>query len=192
MASNTLEVTCGESDRIRLDMSRINAAEHRIGEVRAVTNISIASDLKATFNEAWSDCTRHLALLESRLLFIERKLRLAKAEAVLDKYPAFLSSWIKKNADLKLKDNQDIRDSFVYRDAEFQKWQGIKDHVKAVVALIESKAQSLERAYWDCKQNLEEQARLRSQQPMNSGGIADDEVFQASPQVDALFGTSKY
>lgn len=192
MSPNVLEIKCADFGVLRLDMSSINAAESRIGEVRAVTNPAIASDLKATFNEVWSECTKHLALLKYRLLTTERRMKLAKAEAVLDKYPPFLRSWVDSNKDLKLKDNQDIRDSFVYKDAEYQKWLEVKDHIVAAIALIEAKSHSFERAYWDCKNNLEEQAKVRALEQMNTEGLANAEVFTPSQPNADFIGVSKY
>ena len=190
MQEKILEVRTGDSpaDVVRIGMAKIHLAESRIGEVRHVGNSSIAADLKAVFNEAWADCAKYLAGLQSHDLKVDRKLKLAKAEAILDKYPEFLRTWAAKNPEMKVKDNQDVRDSFVFKDEEFQKWKKVKDHLQAVIALLEAKSQIFERAYWDCKNNLDEQKRLQDAQNLNTGGILEQEVFNPNIPI----GASKY
>jgi len=175
-----LEVKAGDSpdDIIRIPMGKIHTAESRLNEVRHTTNHAVAADLKSIFNDAWSDCSRYLAGLQSKEAEADRKLRLAKAEVILDKYPEFLKEWAARNPDMKVKDNQDVRDSYVFRDEEYQKWKIVKDHVRAVVALLEVKSKTFERAYWDCKSNLEEQTRIQAGRNFNSGGVQGTEVFQ--------------
>ena len=176
-----LEVRISESgDVVRIHMAKIHLAESRLGEVRHTTNHAIAADLKAVFNDAWSDCSRYLAGLHSEEAKADRQLRLAKAEAILDKYPEFLKEWAKKNPDMKVKDNADIRDSFIYRDGEFQKWKVIKDHITSVIALLEAKSKTFERAYWDCKSNLEEQVRIQGTRNFNAGVAQDTQIYDPS------------
>ncbi len=142
-------------DPLILDMTRIYTAEGRIGETKSVNSLT-APELKATFNEACSITTKYMAWIKYEILMAEKYLALAKAEVIIDKLPNKIQELKEKG----IKDNSDIRDALVVRDPDYQARQNALYALEAVKALLDSKAKTFERAYWDCRSIAEDRDKF--------------------------------
>ena len=183
-SGRTIEAPRGKSgaSNMQLNMTRVDLAESRLSEVKTL-NIGVAADLKSVFNDAMSDLTRYLALVKYEYLQAKQNMELAKAEALLDKYPEYVRSYLK---DAGMKDNSDIRDAFIARDVQYREWQSIINHLEALTALLEAKNKTIERAYWDCRSNLEDMIKIKSIANYNASSN------NSSISENFLVGVSKF
>lgn len=143
---------------MQLSMIRIDLAESRLSEVKTL-NIGVAADLKSVFNDAMSDLTKYIATMRYEYMQAKQNMELAKAEALLDKYPDYVKTSLKESG---MKDNSDIRDAFIAKDPQYREWQSILNHLEALTALLEAKNKTIERAYWDCRSNIDDMIKIKS------------------------------
>lgn len=140
---------------LTLDMTKVYIAESRIHETKAVSDIT-SPELKATFNEANALVSKYIAWVKFEINMAQKYLDLAKAEVILDKLPDRLKEFKEKG----IKDNSDLRDALVSQDTNYQDRQNAYFALEAVKLLLEAKAKSFDRAYWDCKGNAEQRSGL--------------------------------
>lgn len=189
--SRFLSIPRGLPDKepVQFDMHRIDYAESRLPEVK-VLNLGVVADLKSVFAEAMSDLGRYLATTRFEYLQAKQQMELARAEALLDRYPDYVRTTLKDNG---MKDNSDIRESFINRDPTFAHWQSIINHLEAMVGLLEAKNKTVERAYWDCRSNMEDLVKINNSRSFNSesfhGSIAEP-IQQPQPQEMKSAGMS--
>lgn len=183
-------------DPIQFDMNRIDYAESRLPEVK-VLNLGVVADLKSVFAEAMSDLGRYLATARFEYLQAKQQMELARAEALLDKYPDYVKSTLKDNG---MKDNSDIREAFINRDPMFAHWQSVINHLDAMISLLEAKNKTVERAYWDCRSNMEDLMKINNSRAFNSesshGSITDQAsqpgIQPSGPSLGMSMGRSRF
>lgn len=123
---------------IKLDLSKTREAENRLHEAQHV-NPSSYSNLEYVYNESYRELKRNLAEVGYKLTQAEKTLRLAKSEAILDKYQEFVKDKPKSF------DTAHVRDAFLNRDEEVIKAQDRIDMLKAVEAILDGKIKVMER-----------------------------------------------
>lgn len=142
--SKVLEIPRGgpNSSPISLEMSPIYEAESRLEEIRMVSP-ETAPELIGFFNVACNTTTKYLAWVEYEILQAEKHFDLAKATVILDKSPDFFI----KLKESGIKPNEDMRNALIARDEECQEYLDKLNQLKAVRALLDSKAKSFVRAH---------------------------------------------
>lgn len=181
--------------RLRLDMTKVDQAESRLQEVKML-NINIVADLKSVFAAGMADLGRYLSLVRYEHLQAKQQLEFAKAEALLDKYPVYFRDTLKETG---MKDNADIRESYIARDPDYRHWHTVVNHLDALTSFLEAKNKTLERAYWDCRSNLEDLMKVNNTRTHNSGNVEENvfkDEFYTKPSVTVIgnvaVGTSKF
>lgn len=158
MQDSVLEIPSGTpGSPIRFDLRKIYYAENRLPEIRGL-NLAVAADLKSVFLEAHADVLKYLSVLRFRILSAKRQLDIARATALLDKFPEY-ATLLKAEG---RKENEDIREAFLIRDQDVLKWREVVDALDAAVVYMTNKEKIMDRAYWECKSSLEEANKLAS------------------------------
>jgi hypothetical protein len=127
----------GNSPALHLEMGVIREAEHRIIEAKTV-NPSTYADLEHSFNAAYRDLKRHLSLIGYQIMLAEKAMEEAKADVLLDKYPAFMEG------KPKAQDNADYRKAFLIRDEEYSAALDYFNKLKAFESNFEGKVKVFE------------------------------------------------
>jgi len=165
---------------LSLDMSKVYEVEQRITETRTV-NPMTAPELRSVFNEACSLATKYIAWVKYEILNAKKNLDLVRAEILLDKLPSIL----KDLKDQGIKDSADIRDSIVKRDTEYQTALDVLNTLEATKQLLDSKAKTFERAYWDCRDLAKDKGRIANSVNLS---VAENELGN---RTDLVIGKSK-
>lgn len=164
---------------LNLDMSKIYLAESRIQETKAVTPAT-APELKATFNEAAAIVSKYIAWVKYEINMAEKYVGLAKAEVIIDKLPEKL----KELRERGIKDNADLREALVAQDQQYQDRQNAYFALEATKCLLEAKAKSFDRAYWDCKNSDDRHGGGYSSFPMKEGELTEPQAnFMGVSQI---------
>lgn len=137
---------------LNLNMHSIYQAEQRLQETRTVTPGN-APELRGAFNEACNMTTKYIAWIKYEILTAKKNLDLVKAEILLDKVPEILKQ-------KGIKDNADIREAIINRDPQYQECLEVLNTLEATKHLLESKAKTFERAYWDCRDVSNDKSRI--------------------------------
>lgn len=127
---------------MKLDMTKIYAAENRLREVATVTPLT-APELQATFNEAANEVSKYLSWIKYEELRGKKEFAKAKSRVIIDELP----SKAKEAKDSGIKMNEDFRDALVARDTACSELQEKLNAVEAITALLEGKFWSLIRAF---------------------------------------------
>ncbi len=151
---------------LKFNMAKIYDAERRLPEIRGL-NPSVAADLKFQFLEAQADVLKYLALLRYQFLTAKRNYDVARATALLDKFPDFAAS-LKEDG---RKENESIREAFLIRDADVLRCREIMEAMDATKVYMENKEKTLDRAYWECKGSLEDHNKILAGRPFNQGSL---------------------
>ena len=152
---------------LTLDMTKVYIAESRIVETKAV-GPATAPELKAVFNEANAIVSKYIAWVKYELNQAQTYIDLAKAEVILDKLPEKLREYKEKG----IKDNADLREALVTQDTQYRDRKNAYYALEAVKCLLEAKAKSFDRAYWDCKKDDKNSGGYQSF-PMKEGELSD-------------------
>jgi hypothetical protein len=139
--NKSLEITVPEfsglSEEIRLDMTYIYQAEHRLVEAKTV-NPSTYSELSYCFNEAYRNCKKHLSTLGYQKVRTERQLERERARIVLDVIPEKLKEVGKGS------NNADFRNAIIVQDVEHTKCQERVDMLNALIVFMEGRIKVFE------------------------------------------------
>ena len=117
-------------------MEKIFEADHRVIEAKTV-NPSTYSDLEHCFNESYRDLKRHLSSIGYQIAVTDKAMESAKADVLLDKYPAYLES-------TGAKDNADLRKAFLIRDETYSAALDRMNQLKALESNFEGKIKVME------------------------------------------------
>ena len=163
--SKVLEVATATSQSpLVFSLSKIHNAEARLPELRSM-NVAVAADLKSQFLEAHAEVLKYQSTISFHRLKAKRQYDIAKADALLDKFPEYADNLRKSGS----KDNADIREAFVCRDPDVFKWKETLDALEAVYIFMENKEKVLDRAYWECKSRIEDHFKITGNRSFNQG-----------------------
>jgi hypothetical protein len=129
----------GKSPALTLDMNKTREAEQRLIEAKTVNPITY-SDLEHCFNESYRELKRHHSTLGYQLAMADKALEQAKAEVLLDRYPAFLEAKEMK----KSQDNADLRKAFLMRDPEYLAALDRINMLKAIESFVDGRIKVME------------------------------------------------
>lgn len=175
---------------LQLDMTKIYQAEARVSEI-AVSNIATVAELISVFNDAINTATKYISWLKYETVKAKKEFDLAKATVIIDVLP-------QKAMDLKdsgQKPNEDYRKALVDRDPACRAAQDIVDILEATSTFLSAKVKTLERAYWDCKDNVKRNTTNPATPALSmpSTGLNPIEAPGQEPQQPISFiGTTKY
>lgn len=127
----------GKSPALPLDMGKIREAQRRTTEAQHVSPVTYA-ELEHCFNEGYRDLKRHLSSIGFQITQAQKAMEIAKADVILDKYPAYLEGKPKST------DNADRRNAFLARDVEFQAALDRFNQLKAIESNFDGKIKELE------------------------------------------------
>lgn len=137
---------------LTLDMTDIRRADARQVEV-AHTNASRAPELLMTFNMAYLNVSRYLTILQFEYDTAERKLDEARAVFLIDKLPALLVEKNMARASSPM-GSEDIREAFLAREPEIQRYRELLDNLRAHLGLLETMKKGFENSYNSVKKLL--------------------------------------
>lgn len=140
---------------LSLNMHSIYLAEQRLKETRTVSPMT-APELRGVFNEACYKTAKYIAWIKYEILAAKKNLDLTRSTIILDKLPEEL----KKIKASGLKDSSDIREAIILRNSEYQERLDILNTLEATKQLLESKAKTFERAYWDCRDIANDKSKI--------------------------------
>jgi len=129
----------GKAPALSMDMSNIRQAEARIIEAKNV-NPSTYAELEHSYNEAYRDLKKYLSAIGYQIVFAEKAMEEAKADILLDSYPAFLE----EKGIKKTQDNADLRKAFMARDPEYQACLDRINQLRALESNFDGKIKVLE------------------------------------------------
>ena len=128
----------GKIPALTLEMGRIKEAEMRLIEAKTVSPITYA-DLEHCYNEAYRDLKRHLSSIGYQIALAQKAMEIAKADALLDKYPDFMKDRPKNQ------DNAATRDAFLIRDEAYVAALDRFNQLKALESNMDGKIKVMER-----------------------------------------------
>lgn len=128
----------GKIPALTLQMGRINEAKLRLVEAKSVNPITYA-DLEHCYNEAYRDLKRHLSAIGYQIALVSKAMEIAKADALLDKYPDFMKDRPKNQ------DNAATRDAFLIRDEAYVAALDRFNQLKALESNMDGEVRVLER-----------------------------------------------
>lgn len=149
----------GNQPAVTFDLSKTKEAEDRLHEAKSV-NPSTYSDLEFCYNESYRELKKVLANVGFQLTIAEKVLKAAKSEALLDKYPDFLTEQIKKYPEemrrrAKDIDSTQVREAFINRDEEVIKATDRISTLKAFDAIFDGKIKTMERTCGYMKKEMD-------------------------------------
>lgn len=168
--------------KINLDMTEIYQAEERLKEIRIV-NQETSVSLMAYFNDVCNLTTKYLAWVKYEILSAQKYYEMAKATVILDKAPAAFQAKYKESG---IKYNEDFRNAMIAQDAECQQLLDTINYLKAVEALLESKAVSFSRAHYTAKAAAEKKDLVAPSPNLS------DSIGQLSEVSADFLGRSKH
>lgn len=179
MSDTFLEITTGKpGQNLRFNMVKIYDAERRLPEIRGL-NASVAADLKFQFLEAQADVLKYLSTIRYQFLLAKRNYDVARATALLDKFPDYAAS-LKEDG---RKENEAIREAFLIRDADVLRCREIMESLDAIKVYMENKEKTLDRAYWECKSSLEDHNKLLGNRSHSQGSLESSSPFMPIGQT---------
>jgi hypothetical protein len=131
----------GKMPQMSFVMNSIRTAEQRLIEAKDVNPLTY-SDLEHSFNEAYRELKKYLSQIQYGIAQAEKSLEEAKANILLDRYPAFLEEKQMK----KTQDNADLRKAFMMRDKEYTDALDRVNQLKALESNFDGKLKVMERA----------------------------------------------
>jgi hypothetical protein len=126
----------GKIPELKLSMDKIVEAEKRILEAKSVNPVTYA-DLESSFNESYRDLKRHLSSIGFQIAVTEKAMEAAKANVLLDTYPAYIEA-------NDVKDNADIRKALLSRDEAYGAALDRYNQLKALESNFDGKVKVLE------------------------------------------------
>lgn len=127
----------GKSPALSFEMGKIREAQRRTHEAQFANPITYP-ELENTFNEAYRDLKRHLSAIGYQIALVEKAMELAKAEVLIDKYPAFMEGKPKSQ------DNADLRKAFMIRDEAYVLALDRFNQLKALESNFDGKIKEME------------------------------------------------
>jgi len=137
----------GNTPEVRLDISSIREAEHRLIEAKVV-NPATYSELEYTFNEGYRQARKHLSLIGYEITKAKKALLEAKSETILDLYPLFLK-------ESKMKDNTHVREAFLQRQINYVSAQDRIDMLTALESFMDGKIRVFENVTRYCRKEID-------------------------------------
>lgn len=128
----------GKIPALTLRMDRIKEAESRLIEAKTVNPITY-SELEHCYNEAYRDLKQHLSAIGYQIALSQKAMEIAKADALLDKYPDFMKDRPKNQ------DNAATRDAFLIRDEAYVAALDRFNQLKALESNMDGKIKVMER-----------------------------------------------
>lgn len=125
------------SPSMELELAKTRAGESRFLEAKDVNPITYA-DLEHSFNESYRELKRHHATVGFQLTLADKTLKQAKAEFIIDKYPAIMEG------KPKTYDTAERREAHLMRDKEYLEALDRVNQLKALEAFIDGKIKVLE------------------------------------------------
>lgn len=161
----------GVSPDIVFDMRDMYEAKGRLVELQAVTKLK-AGELLHAFIRAWSDTAKLAKQAERQLTRAKRKLKEVRAVVILDRVPEELTKrgWATTRSPVG---SEDIRESIVDSNAEYQKASDRMEQIQATVALLNIEAETFKMAYFSVNKLVDPYDRTQND---TSGGVGDSEV----------------
>lgn len=135
---------------INIDITSIAKVEQRVMEVSGVSKDK-APELLATFNRAWLELNRYLALLEKHLLIAARKTRNIRGRLLLDEIPQALEA-------KGLSTSKDLRDAYLDIHTEYQAALECEENIQCTISLLRGKQKGIEMAYNSVKKLYSERS----------------------------------
>lgn len=126
----------GKVPELKLSMDKIVEAEKRLLEAKVVNPVTYV-DLESCYNESYRDLKRHLSSIGFNIAMTEKAMESAKANVLLDTYPAYVEA----NG---LKDNADLRKALLSRDETYSAALDRYNQLKALESNFEGKIKVLE------------------------------------------------
>jgi hypothetical protein len=161
----------GVSSDIVFDLRPVFTAKARLVELQAITRLK-AGELVHAFIRAWSDTAKLAKQAERQLTRAKRKLKEVRAVVILDRVPAELvkRGWATSRSPVG---SEDIRESIVDNDAEYQKASDRLEQIQAAVAILTIDAETFKMAYFSVNKLVDPYDRTQND---TSGGIGEGEV----------------
>ena len=138
----------GALPEMSVDLSKTKHAESRLVEAQSV-NAATYANLEYIFNEAYRELRTAYATVCYRHSKAEEEIENVKAGLLLDSYQDFVKDKPKNF------DNADMRKSFVQRNPEHQKAVDVRDQLKAIEVLLETRIKTMERTCAYMKKQME-------------------------------------
>lgn len=153
-----------------LDLRDMYTAKARLVELQAITRLK-AGELLHTFIRAWSDTAKMAKLAERHLTRAKRKLKEVRAVVILDRVPDKLKErgWSTARSPVG---SEDIRDSVVAIDADYQKASDRLEQIQAAVAFLDIEAETFKMAYFSINKLIDPHERVQND---TSGGLGESE-----------------
>jgi hypothetical protein len=123
---------------LHLDLSKTREAEIRLVEAKMV-NPSTYADLSYCFNESYRELRNHHKTVSYQITIAEKAIEIAKADVLLDKYPAFMEGKPKGQ------DNADMRKAFIMRDEAYLAALDRLNMLRAMESYIDGNIKVMER-----------------------------------------------
>lgn len=159
----------GVSKDVVLDLRELFAAKARLVELQAVTRLK-AGELLHTFIRAWSDTAKLHKVAERHLTRAKRRVKEVRAVVVLDRGPEEL----KKRGLATTRSpggSEDLRDSVVSCDHDYQAACERLEQIQAAAALLEIEAETFKMAYFSVNKLVDPYDKTSND---TSGGAGDD------------------
>jgi hypothetical protein len=169
----TLTIPTADGEFVEYDTELSNNALGRIQEV-AFTNSSKAPELLATFNNAYLETARIVAMVQYEYNRAVRARENARAVFMVDKLPSVVASKGLATSKSPM-GTEDIRSSLLRMDDDFLGAEVVVDELKAVTALFEANAKALEMAYTSVKKIISDTLASRTLMPStNAASVMAD------------------
>ena len=163
-----------------VDMTRIYEGEGRLKEIAYVTPVT-SRELSSYFNEVCNEANKYIAWVEYEILQATKTFDLCRAKVILEKAPAEAQKL--KDSGLG-KPNEDWREALVTMDEDCQAALDSLNNLKAIKALLESKAKTFERAYFSAKLNNDEKTMASPNFSGTIGQLSDPQKnFMGKAQI---------
>lgn len=138
----------GSLPEMSIDLSKTRHAETRLPEAQSV-NAATYANLEYIFNEAYRELRTAYATVCYRHSKAEEEIENVKAEIILGPYQEYVKDKPKNF------DNADMRKSFVQREPNYQKAVDVRDQLKAIETLLDTRIKTMERTCAYMKKQLE-------------------------------------
>jgi hypothetical protein len=163
---------------LQLDMTSVHIATARIAEIASV-NIHKAPELLATFNVAYLDTSRFIALVEYEYAMATSRLAGIKSVILLDRMVDILREKGLSTPKSPL-GSEDIRQAVMDADPEYKRVSELTYNLKCYIAMLQDNKKSLEMAYMSIKKIIGDSSMQNKQNPyltVDTSGNTNDEYF---------------
>jgi hypothetical protein len=123
---------------LELSMTKTREGESRLLEAKMCNPITYA-ELECTYNQAWREIKTNLAIIGDQLNKADNALEIAKSNFLIDNYQEKIKDLPKSH------DSADLRKAWLFRDEAYLAAKDRVDMLKAMEALLDSKAKMFEK-----------------------------------------------